>query len=865
MASFTDNQPPRFNPYIQQLPVEAMVSVGVQKQKAYEEGVQKIQTQIDNIAGLDVIRDVDKAYLQSKMNQLGNKLKGVASADFSNFQMVNSVSGMTKQIVRDKGVQNAVYSTAKYRKELTNMEEARKAGKSSVSNEWVFGKDSSGWLNSSDINESFNVKYTPYVDVQKKWMDVMKGLHSDLRETDIPYEKNADGSINYGKTAAAMQRLSKESVSSGKIANALSASLTPDEMNQLTVDGRYTFRQYDTPQSMLGYSNEKYSKLINDNNARIRDLKGLAALSTSNSVIKKQAEDAISSLTSQNSAYQQNYNDEVASIQANPEAAKGMIYKNGAIAQFAAANSWEHNKANLLSNPVLEAEHWEKNYSLDKSKFALSVRAQNWNEYKGRHDMLLADKNYDLAFRKQQFELYGTDAPFEGYGGKSTLIKDPVSAIYDEAKMYNDATDAGIKAMVKAVPGTSETQIKAALDKYQAGDPNWFKLGGSSKNIIPIEARELADQVISNRKSATRLNATIKQKTDEIENSKEFKQVSSKIMSSISDIPNLTVNADGNRIAFSKKEIVDYLKKKEAGRILVSETFRMTSSTDESGKRGAPPLTAKEKLLARIDNGKSPTLETYRKRIVPEIAKMNQIRNIKINEVFKDITGSYIPRQTTITFGSGEGNYARRNWEGIVGTALASYGDVLNEAGAVGAHDKLSEANIKKGKEWISSKERDNIVYSKVEQGDNTYLVMLKGGEEVMVPLTPDQASKIPHHDPKAPNALTKSIVKAQYLGNGNTNPTGKFADCMFDNTNIKGTRLNVGADLKWNKSDTNKQYISLQLNTPEGPVTSTVEYPVSREQGVRVIQSLNDADIKQQFLSDPTIDPQIKQMIKGL
>ncbi len=65
MASFTDILP-QFNPYIQQLPVDAMVQVGMEKQRRYDEGVQKIQTQIDNIAGMDVIRDVDKAYLQSK-------------------------------------------------------------------------------------------------------------------------------------------------------------------------------------------------------------------------------------------------------------------------------------------------------------------------------------------------------------------------------------------------------------------------------------------------------------------------------------------------------------------------------------------------------------------------------------------------------------------------------------------------------------------------------------------------------------------------------------------------------------------------------------------------------------------------------
>ena len=72
MASFTDSQNIQiltsFNPYVQQLPIEKMEQVGVAKQQMYNEGVQKIQTNIDNVAVMDVIRDVDKAYLQSKLN-----------------------------------------------------------------------------------------------------------------------------------------------------------------------------------------------------------------------------------------------------------------------------------------------------------------------------------------------------------------------------------------------------------------------------------------------------------------------------------------------------------------------------------------------------------------------------------------------------------------------------------------------------------------------------------------------------------------------------------------------------------------------------------------------------------------------------
>ena len=101
MASFTD-QIPTFNPYISQLPVDAMVKVGMEKQRRYDEGVQKIQAEIDKVGGLSIAKDSDKAYLQSKINQLGNNLKTFMASDFSDYQLVNSVAGMTGQIINDE-------------------------------------------------------------------------------------------------------------------------------------------------------------------------------------------------------------------------------------------------------------------------------------------------------------------------------------------------------------------------------------------------------------------------------------------------------------------------------------------------------------------------------------------------------------------------------------------------------------------------------------------------------------------------------------------------------------------------------------------------------------------------------------------
>jgi hypothetical protein len=246
MASWTDIIP-KFNPYVQQLPVEAMVQVGMAKQQAYEQNVTKIQTQIDNIAGLDILRDVDKNYLQSKLNELGNKLTTLASGDFSNFQLVNSVGGMTNQVGKDKYVKNAVNSTAWYRKQALEMEKAKSEGKSSIQNQWDFNQKVNNYLSSTDLETSFKDTYTQYTDVKKKAMEAIKALHPNLMQYDIPFEIK-DGKINTGKIADAMQRHKIEGIDERQIQQAIYANLSPDDINQLSIDARYQFKDVTSDQ-----------------------------------------------------------------------------------------------------------------------------------------------------------------------------------------------------------------------------------------------------------------------------------------------------------------------------------------------------------------------------------------------------------------------------------------------------------------------------------------------------------------------------------------------------------------------------------------------------------------------------------------
>jgi len=158
MASFTD-QISQFNPYIQQLPVDAMVKVGMQKQAQYDQGVQKIQSYVDNIAGMDIMNSTQKQYLQSKLDDLGSRLKTVAAGDFSNNQLVNSVGGMATSIVKDPRIQNAVASTQRARTELNTANTLYKEGKSSVNNVRDIQNKVNRYINSTDVDQSFTDKY----------------------------------------------------------------------------------------------------------------------------------------------------------------------------------------------------------------------------------------------------------------------------------------------------------------------------------------------------------------------------------------------------------------------------------------------------------------------------------------------------------------------------------------------------------------------------------------------------------------------------------------------------------------------------------------------------------------------------------
>lgn len=853
MASFTDAIS-QFNPYVAQLPVEAMAKVGMQKQAQYEQGVQKIQSYIDNIAGMDVAHDADKAYLQSKMNQLGNNLKVVAGGDFSNQQLVNSVGGMATQIVKDPNIQNAVASTAWYKKQKQKLDEDYQAGKSSIANVKDFERQASAWLSSDKIGQSFRGKYSPYIDLSKKWNEVIKAVHPTASSEDFAYENFVDnkGVVHSDKLAAAMTRITKEGVTSNQIENAIRASLTPDDINQMRIDATYKFEGID--------SDAMKSVLTSNYNAKIKQLDDTEKMINQAITVvsgdpaqQEFAKRSLNSLSEKRLQLKQSLQNDLAQADSNLDAVKTNLYKEGAIDQTASAFSWEKKTKELLTNPLLQAQFEQDRINLTKATLQETIRNNTYDNWVSGENLKINKDKLTLDKQKALEDKFGVASGFTTFVGEGTKsLLDPVAAItadvYSLEKSNLQAKQALGGGNINVANALIETYKKDVrkVEPWQAD-----QIEGILKNdqITAIKKQELAGAeaaVLAN-------NPSLSKRKGELDNALKANRPL-----------NLTIN--GQRETFTPKELFDYTRKRQD--VLVANPGQKVTAKDIDNAL-LPKLTDKEKKLHK----------TY------ESGAVNRDANIMIkqqlglytdlirkdSEVSRDINnaisthlsttnGTYVPAVTGVVVDT----KSRGFYEAAALSALSTYSfDKLN---IKGGSAMLSNNDAIQAQQWLSDEGKDKIQYQKLNYAGKQSLVLTKEGKQIIIPLSPDQEKELPKLTGEA-NAFNEDINKIQ-ISNGNysTNPTNDVNKSFYQPWSMQTKGLNAYADLRRSPNSPDIQYINLNLKNRQGEVYPlTINQKLNASSADEFIKGLTNKDIKDLYLSNPNIPDAWKEQIKNL
>jgi hypothetical protein len=362
MASFTDAIS-SFNPYVQQLPVEAMVAVGMQKQQQYDQGVQKIQAYVDNIAGLDIIKGPHKEYLQSKLNDLGGKLRTVAAGDFSNQQLVNSVGGMATQVIKDPVIQRAVGSTQRIRNYMTEMEADKKAGTYNPANETVFNDEVNEWLADGKLDTSFGGEYSKAFDWQKFTKEQFDAVKPGKYSFDQVFQTDANGNVQYknvvddkgrviGKKpiySPAMKRLEMEGRLPQEVMGTIGMIMSdPRVKKQLGIEGRYTYRGMNGEQLASALGSQK-TDILDD---QYDQMMGLALRKGAGEDVQS----AIDELQLKIDNTRNHYDEYMKIAAANPNAAKAKLYSDDITKNMTSMYGSVRTSATMHENPAANFE-----------------------------------------------------------------------------------------------------------------------------------------------------------------------------------------------------------------------------------------------------------------------------------------------------------------------------------------------------------------------------------------------------------------------------------------------------------------------------------------------------------------------------
>lgn len=726
MANYLQNQPLQFAPY-QGIDVGLYTSVGMQRQQEYDAGVQKVQGMVDSVAGIDVIRDVDKQYLNTKVNDITTKLNNLASnTDYGNKQLLNQVGSLTNSIARDKNIQAAMLSTRNVRAGYTQLQADKEEGKSSVENEWDYNNQVGRYTASQDLGVTFNGTYSKPIDVMGEFMKSFKEIHPEGRVSEDMLTQGANGEV--------LLKSSYEGISPDQVKQVSNLVLSrPDIQNQLSISGRYKYRGYDGATLSKTITNNYYesAKGIED---KIKDLQ-LKQTTDRTQNASSIARD-IQNLKNTGTQLLNQYNQSMEIYQAGgDDALKAHLYKTNFQSDLINSFSYGKTQQEIVANPLWEAQMKQKQYELElmkanhtweKDRFTLALKAAKLNEDGTSSITGASTQVSDLPVSEQQAHL-----------GEATY-KAQLNSLKANANVIQ------YRYLNSLVPNGGIPPYK------QSSNGSWVYNVGAGGYKTVDDARNMATSIYNNAKDA-HMNGTATQSVE------RFFSELDPVMRDIKNMELTSKKIDAQYIATpSQKQSLDFLNNlsipfmrdngylhapTQEGTLSSDDLYKYAIATSSSPSKGEAEKALQGKYGEDAVSNIGKSLQSADPRVGP-VNKyqelLNTIRNDKNlqsyyesrNNAYRDAQSAFVtPHIAFVTPDD-------KSHENMV----QRYRPILQDIYRVGESD-----NVKKALEWLDDKNSKNTSLGYYKVGDQGYLTLSRGTKDmVSVPIDLKTLQSIP-------------------------------------------------------------------------------------------------------------------------
>jgi hypothetical protein len=319
------------------------------KQGQYDAGTKQVQSHLDTIASMDVVKDSDRQYLNAKLNNLVGTVNSIGGADFSDPNITNQIAGLSSQIYGDDHVISAVANTKKFRYVQNYYKEMKekKPKDWNPANEWFDMQRFSGWLSDGQVGTSPDAgagQVTPFTDYEKDWQALFGKMTANM-QTEI-----TDKGLMYRVDT-------HKYVTPEQIWDAAAKLLTPNQRQQLGIEGRYTYQGLPIHELTKAYDAETYRK-VGDAKTQLEDYqakkKGAGSIADQEKYDKLIAEKTAE------------INGLLAPIRKNAEQIKEKLYTNEKMSGLASRYAFKQSTSKLqaATDKMFVAKH-----NLDAAKF----------------------------------------------------------------------------------------------------------------------------------------------------------------------------------------------------------------------------------------------------------------------------------------------------------------------------------------------------------------------------------------------------------------------------------------------------------------------------------------------------------------